>query len=506
MNQSSELDISPDKLPKSVKVRSTCNACQQAKIRCSHERPACKRCQKHNISCVYSISRRLGRPAKKRDPHLESSPLAGGRSSKKTRNPKKKKVKEESMSDSGAPGRSFDDRDKPNLDSQAFDHNNMDDISLEDSSLRIPTFMEVVTAAPFSDNIDISSDSWLHEFMANPFTDPPFDRSFLDPFDSDIKVDDATTSTSMDLNSLPIQSETFSDSTSESFDLPSSSNYFATVNGCLTQNESLPTTHTMYGEQSKPENFAWPHAFPSLAGDFTTDPSSLFGQVGSSKRYHDYNFIEDDFKANSGLSSVCSCPTHEQAVRDLFRVNFCASRLGPTVAIDSILTCQRVLQQLTETILQCRVCSEIRVNVLMLVIVGIDSLLNALDAITSTENDVVERLFPDYFNPLAQDYRDDPGIASHSRRFKGNLHIRTQLDTCPLIIGGFCVPTEEKFLFVKRVLHSRLSGLLRTVHRIQLCTQEIMPATASRARLTMMREMDQKLRLIIMKLNMLSRP
>lgn len=54
-------------LPKSVKVRSTCNACQQAKIRCSHEKPSCRRCQKHKIECVYSMSRRLGRPAKKRE-------------------------------------------------------------------------------------------------------------------------------------------------------------------------------------------------------------------------------------------------------------------------------------------------------------------------------------------------------------------------------------------------------------------------------------------------------
>lgn len=62
----------PHPLPKSVKVRSTCNACQQAKIRCSHEKPACRRCQKHNIDCVYSISRRLGRPAKKKDADDES--------------------------------------------------------------------------------------------------------------------------------------------------------------------------------------------------------------------------------------------------------------------------------------------------------------------------------------------------------------------------------------------------------------------------------------------------
>ena len=59
-------------LPKSVKVRSTCNACQQAKIRCSHEKPSCRRCQKHKIECIYSVSRRLGRPAKKKDQKIGS--------------------------------------------------------------------------------------------------------------------------------------------------------------------------------------------------------------------------------------------------------------------------------------------------------------------------------------------------------------------------------------------------------------------------------------------------
>jgi hypothetical protein len=69
-------------LPKSVKVRSTCNACQQAKIRCSHEKPSCRRCRKHKIECIYSVSRRLGRPAKKKDQKLGSqaqsqSPILG---------------------------------------------------------------------------------------------------------------------------------------------------------------------------------------------------------------------------------------------------------------------------------------------------------------------------------------------------------------------------------------------------------------------------------------------
>lgn len=67
-----------EQLPKSVKVRSTCNACQQAKIRCSHEKPSCRRCQKHKIDCTYSMSRRLGRPAKKKEhrPNDQERPVS----------------------------------------------------------------------------------------------------------------------------------------------------------------------------------------------------------------------------------------------------------------------------------------------------------------------------------------------------------------------------------------------------------------------------------------------
>ncbi|OQE06307.1 hypothetical protein PENVUL_c018G02442 [Penicillium vulpinum] len=57
------------------KMRTTCNACQQAKIRCSHTYP-CERCESHGYECVYSISQPLGRPAKKK--MTRSAAAAGG--------------------------------------------------------------------------------------------------------------------------------------------------------------------------------------------------------------------------------------------------------------------------------------------------------------------------------------------------------------------------------------------------------------------------------------------
>ncbi|KAJ5566638.1 hypothetical protein N7535_008276 [Penicillium sp. DV-2018c] len=51
------------------KMRTTCNACQQAKIRCSHTDP-CERCESHGYQCIYSISQPLGRPVKKKTARL----------------------------------------------------------------------------------------------------------------------------------------------------------------------------------------------------------------------------------------------------------------------------------------------------------------------------------------------------------------------------------------------------------------------------------------------------
>ncbi|KAH7330548.1 hypothetical protein BKA65DRAFT_60258 [Rhexocercosporidium sp. MPI-PUGE-AT-0058] len=46
----------------SATLRRTCDACQKIKTRCSRDGPSCTRCVARNITCHYSISRRLGRP------------------------------------------------------------------------------------------------------------------------------------------------------------------------------------------------------------------------------------------------------------------------------------------------------------------------------------------------------------------------------------------------------------------------------------------------------------
>ncbi|KAH8698983.1 hypothetical protein BGW36DRAFT_426662 [Talaromyces proteolyticus] len=62
------------------KLRSSCDSCGQAKVKCDRSQPACARCVSQGVNCVYGVSRKAGKPPRKR-PAI-SSPLPSARLSK----------------------------------------------------------------------------------------------------------------------------------------------------------------------------------------------------------------------------------------------------------------------------------------------------------------------------------------------------------------------------------------------------------------------------------------
>lgn len=58
---------------KPVRYRLSCDGCYDAKVKCSQEKPCCKRCEAHEQECVYGISRRNGRHATKSSDFREGS-------------------------------------------------------------------------------------------------------------------------------------------------------------------------------------------------------------------------------------------------------------------------------------------------------------------------------------------------------------------------------------------------------------------------------------------------
>ncbi|KAI5925530.1 hypothetical protein F4810DRAFT_54973 [Camillea tinctor] len=48
---------------KAAKLRASCDACNESKVRCSQEKPKCQRCQKQGVTCIYGLSRRSHKSA-----------------------------------------------------------------------------------------------------------------------------------------------------------------------------------------------------------------------------------------------------------------------------------------------------------------------------------------------------------------------------------------------------------------------------------------------------------
>ncbi|KAL2060505.1 hypothetical protein VTL71DRAFT_9536 [Oculimacula yallundae] len=59
--------MSPDAETRHKRFRNSCDACTEAKLKCNQAKPSCRRCSHRGETCVYSQTRRVGRPPKLAD-------------------------------------------------------------------------------------------------------------------------------------------------------------------------------------------------------------------------------------------------------------------------------------------------------------------------------------------------------------------------------------------------------------------------------------------------------
>nr|A0A8J9RRX1.1 RecName: Full=Transcription factor phomD; AltName: Full=Phomopsin biosynthesis cluster protein D [Diaporthe leptostromiformis]BDA39135.1 transcriptional regulator [Diaporthe leptostromiformis] len=48
---------------KTTRLRASCNACNESKVRCSQRKPTCARCERNGVECIYGLSRRTHKDA-----------------------------------------------------------------------------------------------------------------------------------------------------------------------------------------------------------------------------------------------------------------------------------------------------------------------------------------------------------------------------------------------------------------------------------------------------------
>ncbi|KAI9035406.1 C6 zinc finger domain protein [Aspergillus affinis] len=407
------------------------------------------------------------------------------------------------------------------LDKSPFEDSMIEDMSFEDAGLQASSFLNSSRASPFpaSEIIDLSSDSWLQDFVPAQPSDMDPDNSLLQTICvNQAKPENIFPASQMDIHDLNNTMGVVDTSPQ----LPSQSllmDCYPTGSVLIPNDEgpdfvqAMPRLHSStFMEHPMSEYQPWAQTLSPSIEPLPNRPSvesetmELPAQIKTETRIREYKLPSNDHRAKPHVLSAdgsrqYQCQCHEQAVRELMQMNLLVYRTESTITIDSILSCQRVLQQLAETVLRCGICSKTMVNLLMVVVVSIDSLVGTLERITLVENGLAEGMFHE---------QQIAGRPEYSRASKGGQskevgnRFNLQVEACPLLVGGFCVPSDEKFSFVHQVLHARLSGLLGTVRRIQFCTQEMLAVSASQGKLIMIMETDRKLRLVMMKMKMLT--
>lgn len=241
--------------------------------------------------------------------------------------------------------------------------------------------------------------------------------------------------------------------------------------------------------------FQDPWAFDRIpSSDLLTEQphtSFSFQSPGGSHDSETYSPDDPDLFTGSEGSSTFGCSCYKHVMGQLVRSGVRSGAIGCS-NIDGLLACQNDLVLQTEAILQCKMCSQSQnqANMLMIIIVAIDSLLTILDAAVTPSR-------ASCYDELTETGDSTAGIKKEfGAGFMSNIH------ACPLQVGEFPVPAEEKACFIRQVLQARLSMLLLAVRRIRVCMQQHLTAALSRGRLLMIMDTDRRLQLVMMKIKM----
>ena len=355
------------------------------------------------------------------------------------------------------------------------------------------------------------SDNWLHEMMPAGIDQDPLNPR-LDSLCDDIDIID-TFHTASECTRHPVSMMLQHEADVQLSCLPTESEMALTQVRLDGDFQRLPKLVDSQASPASKQTLAkpWPNEpalklnVQSIQDCWTLDEigamnipialSNEYNQFQSPRASQESDHFSDGDPENAAALDklpISSCTCYRHAMTELLRSGLRGNRNGFS-SIDGILNCQKDVIIQTESILQCQVCSqtELQANMLMLVIVTIDSLLTSIDA-TAT---------------LARAGADDESTISRvprriSRQKEAEGGLKSHIDACPLFVGEFSVPPDEKVCFIRQVLQARLSMLLITIRRIRTCMQRHLTRPISRGRLLMIMETDRRLQLIMMRTKM----
>lgn len=503
------------------KRRSTCDACQEAKTRCSHDMPRCYRCQSHNIACVYGFSRRMGRPRRLRtnpDPNVGSTKT---QEKKRTHNQRKQTNKKDIDTTMPLVGASADAHLSLAIDNL---HANWLDVSSPSGQNALQT---EIAATSLDDKV-----GWHDAFnldgdeMSRLFQEPLSEFGCSPLFDF---LDDP-------LVNMMSDSSSPSDNLTSGFDfsypnsaapLPMDYSYPPEIVDMGTDMSVGSTNRMPKLLRSTPSAMSPGDAMlDNMESIYLPTSDIILNGAHPSSSSSSHMPLPSSF-----LNDHCNCYVSIlQHLSSLDSTTY--STLTPS--LDIVLQLEQHVQQNTTSVLRCETCSSTRPSLLLLLAVTIDNVVGMLEAASSARSKSQRNLahlgrlsdssrvssntslyclggapstgpaVPSAPNVIANtNSPTTPAVANAPNEVKDDFDsapittLTDPSDTLSLTVGSLEILADEKTEFLKQLLRRRLAGISTLLKQLRAVMMQDSNNRSARTGLMIVSETVRRLRCVV---------
>ncbi len=488
---------------KGTKLRATCDACKDAKVRCNRDVPTCYRCRNQKLKCVYNLSRRMGRPRRNKS-DVDSGALGA----------EDEQDKEQGQNNCDEGGR----KDKTATADSATLLGNSRAEQAQDSGNR-PSIIDSTDhnghyTGSNSSDAGTQNSSTISSLL-DPFGSP--DEYDLNQFHTPTGMSDFDKLAEIDFFNGPSPGPSIPSGSA----IPSSfrmSHWMrpqatSTLDGVSIREQSN-TSRSVAASLSSPSADTLPDGNMMLIDGLEERPlSSLEDTFDLEQRYARDNSGQrtpsavgrhGEIRAAPSQSAMCEC--YQTILQKLADIDENQSK-NFSSAIDVALMLEQRVQGHIAKVLECGTCATKRPTILLLLAIVIDNVVCMFEKsarFANSRSPVENNNCNDWSNTqyrstVPTSFRT-PQVADMTGAGKSAASpaTRTATDKPPLLVGSHEILSEEKNKFLKLLLQGRLSSLLITLRQLMPYMQRSSPqSSSSRHGTTIMAETYKRLQSII---------
>ena len=454
------------------KLRSTCDACKDAKTRCNREVPSCYRCRNQKLKCVYNLSRRMGRPRRLKT-CVESNDTGqslGRGGAEGSNNPEDGNMRNEGNRTEATLGQidtiieHSEDQETPPLNINYTIHHSA---STESSSSNAKP-QDTDTLSLLMDSFNSPEDYDISQLQ------PPIDPTTFDNL-TDFEFLNDPSLTMASGPPIPVMSrssQNIKTQTKSILEQPSTREQ----SNCAGAMTPLPKARSIANLSANALTHGDPMAIDGLNGKPISSLEATFhlhriqsdgNEAEHCCRHTSSKPLADKSDGSGGatLSLSASCPCFEIVLQKLSDLDESQTDIFSST-IDVALMLEKGVHMHLARVLQCGTCATKRPTLLLLLAIVIDNVVYMLENTSSFSNKSQVDRTTFLVRPSRRSFRATTAEAS------GDRAANNSIDNPSLLVGGHEICSEEKNRFLKQLLQERLSSLSSTLRQLMQYMQQ----------------------------------